>query len=98
MKRSLINYTVDVGMLISFVAVLFTGIVKFPMLLRMLAKRGVYLPSSEITIVHEWGGVMMALFIMLHLILHWKWLASSTKRFFTKKSGVHNSKITEQGP
>ena len=97
MKRSLLNYTIDMGMLLSFVAVILTGMVKFPILLRMLAKRGVYLPSSEITLIHEWGGAMMAVFILLHLILHWNWVCSTTKRFFTKKSGVHNSKTTEQG-
>lgn len=95
MKRSVLNYIVDIGMLLSFVAVLLTGIVKFPILLRMLARRGVYLPSNGITLIHEWGGAMMAAFILLHLILHWNWVLSSTKRYFGKKCSSHNSKIVE---
>ena len=95
MKRTVLNYWIDIGMLLSFVAVLLSGIVKFPILLRMLARRGVYLPSNEITLIHEWGGALMAAFILLHLILHWKWVLSSTKRLFTKKSVSHNSRIME---
>ncbi len=95
MKRSVFNYTVDIGMLLSFVAVLLTGISKFPILLRMLAKRGVYVPSNEITLIHEWGAALMAAFILLHLILHWKWVLSSTKRYFGNRRSSHNSKLME---
>jgi hypothetical protein len=95
MKRSAVNYIVDMGMLLSFIAVLFSGIVKFPILLRLLARRGVYLPSNEITLVHEWGGAVMAAFILLHLILHWKWVLSTTKRFFVRIPRVHDSQNKE---
>ena len=95
MKRSVLNYTVDMGMFISFVAVVLTGIAKFPLLLRTLARRGLYLPSGEITFIHEWGGALMAVCILLHLILHWNWVLSSTRRIFVKKRSVTNSKISE---
>ena len=80
MQRSSLNYIIDLGLLISFAAVLLTGIVKFPILIRVLARSGVYLPSGEITLIHEWGGVALALFTLLHLALHWKWMVSTTRR------------------
>jgi len=95
MQRSVLNYIVDMGMLLSFVAVLFTGIGKFPILLRTLAKRGVYLPSNEITLIHEWGGAVMAFLILLHLILHWNWVLSSTKRYLAKGSSSSNTEHME---
>ena len=95
MKRSVLNYIVDMGMFLSFVAVLLTGIVKFPILLRTLAKRGVYLPSNEITLIHEWGGAAMAACILLHLILHWNWVLSVTRRYLGKRSSSYQSEPVE---
>jgi hypothetical protein len=87
MRRSVLNYTVDMGMLLAFVAVFITGIAKFPILLRLLARNGVYLPSHEITLIHEWGGAAMAVFILVHLVLHWRWIMSSTGRLWKGKTG-----------
>ena len=84
MKRSTLNYFIDLGLILSFSAVLVTGTAKFPMLLRGLAKRGAYLPSNEITLVHQWGGVALAAFSLFHLVLHWKWVVSTTKRFLRR--------------
>jgi hypothetical protein len=95
MKRSLLNYIVDMGMLLSFVAVLLTGISKFPILLQTLAKRGVYFPSNEITLIHKWGGTAMAACILLHLILHWNWVLSATRSYLGKRSGSYQSEPTE---
>lgn len=34
--------------------------------------------------VHEWLGVAFFATILLHLMLHWKWIASMTAQFFKK--------------
>jgi hypothetical protein len=95
MKRTALNYIIDMGMLLSFIAVLLTGIFKFPILLRMLARRGVYLPSNGITLVHEWAGALMAVCILLHLILHWKWVLSLTKRIFSRNRSTNYKTMGE---
>jgi hypothetical protein len=85
-------------MLLSFLAVVVTGIGKFPILLRFLAKNGVYLPSSGITLIHTWGGVAMTALILVHLVLHWKWVVSVTRRFLAgkrRKSGSENTPTVE---
>jgi cytochrome b len=34
--------------------------------------------------VHEWLGVGMVVFIILHMLLHWQWVVHITQRFFQK--------------
>ena len=37
---------------------------------------------------HQWLGLVIGLFSVLHLILHWKWIKSVTLRFFQKTSNI----------
>lgn len=34
--------------------------------------------------IHEWLGVGILAFIMVHVLLHWNWVAAVTKKFFRK--------------
>lgn len=31
-------------------------------------------------LLHKWGGIAMLAGVVLHLILHWKWIATMTKK------------------
>lgn len=33
-------------------------------------------------VIHEWGGLLIAAIVMVHLLLHWTWIANATQRFF----------------
>ncbi len=85
MKRTTLNYIVNLGLLTAFSVVFLTGIGKFPLLLRFLARYRIYLPSNQITLVHEWGGVTLGSFILLHIVLHWKWIVTVTCQYWKKK-------------
>jgi len=37
--------------------------------------------------VHEWLGLFFSIAFLIHLLLHWKWLASVTARFFKRLPG-----------
>jgi hypothetical protein len=37
------------------------------------------------TFIHDWSGLIMGLLVIIHLILHGKWLVVVTKSFFKKK-------------
>ncbi len=36
---------------------------------------------------HEWFGLGLALFVLVHLLLHWRWAVAVTKRFFEQVKG-----------
>lgn len=79
------KYFVDVGMGISFLAVFITGIIKFPGLLAFFGINRNNLPFITISKIHDWAGVLMGLFVLIHLILNRKWIVNVTKSFFAKK-------------
>ncbi len=87
MDKNKIKYFVDVGLGISFILVLVTGVIKFGTLLRAVGINLNYkeLPMSQISLVHDWSGVFMGLFVLIHLILNIDWIISTTKDFFRKK-------------
>jgi len=37
--------------------------------------------------IHEWLGIAFGAAIVTHLVLHWKWLVATTKRFFGRLNG-----------
>ncbi len=85
MKRPWINYIVDIGMLIAFILVAITGILKFPGLLKAL---GIGIRGFKwflISKIHDWSGMALAVLALVHLILHWNWLVAMTKSLFRGK-------------
>ncbi len=75
MNRPKLNYFVDIGMAIAFAIVAVTGILKLP------ALGG---KTRDYMLLHDWAGVVLAAFVLLHLILHWNWIICMTKGFFNK--------------
>lgn len=37
--------------------------------------------------IHEWGGLIVGGGLMVHILLHWQWVASNTRRFFRRLAG-----------
>jgi hypothetical protein len=85
MAKIKLNYFVDVGMGLTFVLAAITGIIKWPRLLPWLGISYLKLPMNAITFIHDWSGIIMALLVLIHTILHWKWLVAVTKNLFRKK-------------
>lgn len=50
----------------------------FAVFLAMLDPRSTGMP------VHEWLGIAFGAALMTHLLLHWQWIAATTRRFFGK--------------
>lgn len=80
-----VNYFVDLVMGIAFVLVACTGVIKFPGLLRLIGMSKLAIPWGPISFIHDWSGVVMAVLVLVHLILHWRWIVSMTKSFFKKR-------------
>lgn len=70
------KYFFDVGLLLSFLACLITGILKLPGFIQFYHKASISLPLSQITLIHDRSGILA----LLHLYLNWKWMVSVTRK------------------
>ena len=73
--RSIVN----IVMLVAFVLVFTTGLIKFPGLLRSLGM-DYRLIAPQVSPIHDWAGLSLGILIIIHIIIHWKWWASLVKR------------------
>ena len=84
MTKSRLNYWIDIGLLLTFISTFSTGIIKFPGFLRFFGISPRHLPMDLLMFIHDWGGVGIGVFSLLHVILHWKWMVKMTTNMFPK--------------
>ena len=87
MNKNLFKYITDFGLLVSFLGVTFTGIVKFRSFLYML---GIHFNYDSMNMglyrtIHDWSGIVMAALVLIHIILNWDWIVAMTKNYFCHK-------------
>ncbi len=86
MDKIKLNYMVDVGLFITFLAAGITGILKLPILFKLGITRGITIPIKIIDAIHDFGGLLMVVLVVIHLILHWKWIVLMTKKYCGKNN------------
>jgi len=85
MNNLKLNYWVDVGLAISFFICFITGLIKWPGIIKIIGTSGyTFLHFSNISLFHDWSGLIMSLLVLVHLVLHWNWIVVVTKSFFKK--------------
>ncbi len=81
MNRAKLNYIIDAGLAVTFFISLITGLLKWPGMARALEIS----LTPRISTIHEWSGILMAVLVFIHLILHYEWIKCMTKAIFKKK-------------
>jgi len=88
MDKAKINYIIDCIMGLSFVGVAITGLIIFFFLPSGIQGGGeqqfMNITKHNWSAFHEWAGIIMLLFVIIHLILHWRWILSMTKAILRK--------------
>jgi len=84
LDRNKLRYIVDIGLAISFLISIITGILKFPGLTGYF--RSVYrlISAYYLSRIHDWSGLVMGIFVLVHLVLNWKWIIAMTKNLIKK--------------
>lgn len=86
-KLRLFNVLDDGLSAVFFIICLFSGLVLF----FIPGGRGTaYIEFLSITRdawkgIHTWSGVGMLIGVILHLVIHWKWITKVTRRFFSSR-------------
>jgi hypothetical protein len=92
MKKTELNYWIDVSISITFVLSAISGLV---FLLPVGFESGILGISYSLwSQLHTWSSVGMIAGVLAHLILHWKWITGMTKRMlFAKKRSENTSPV-----
>ncbi len=85
MNKTILNYWIDVGLAISFFICFITGLIKWPGLIKLIGVSAYRtLSFSNISMLHDWSGLIMGLLVLIHLVLHWDWIVAVTKNVFKR--------------
>jgi hypothetical protein len=78
-KKPLLNYSIDIGLIITFTVMFITGIIKFRGFTAWTRLDPQVLPMYEISLLHDHVGLLALLFSILHILLHLRWIATTAK-------------------
>ena len=73
------KYIINLGMIVSFLGVFITGIVKYFIAQKSILVTNLGLPLYQINTVHQSSGITLGFLIILHLMLNGKWVIEMTK-------------------
>jgi hypothetical protein len=79
MNKTKLNYFIDLIFFIQFLLVGYSGIV-------MYFNR--HDASQILRLIHDKIGILMLVFFVIHIALHWKWVVLTTKSLFSKRETI----------
>jgi len=84
-NQSVVNYYIDIGLAITFLITAVTGVFKMPFFFKYGLINYSKYPMLTINFLHDWVGMLMTALVLVHLVLHWRWIVTMTKKIFGKK-------------
>jgi len=89
MKKQNVKYVVDLVTFLSFIVTAITGLVIF-FFLPSGVRQGrlqefLGIQKASWSLVHDWAGIIMIIFALIHVIFYWKMFVCMTKNFFIPK-------------
>lgn len=84
MEKYVLNYFVDLGLAITFIASGVTGIIKYPGFVAAIGLDFRLLFGAYLNLIHDTSGVAMVALVCIHLFLHRQWIVSMTKAMVLK--------------
>ena len=80
MDTKILNWSVDLALGVTFAICFVTGLLKFTLLLQTTGLNDLVLPSALISDLHDWSGILLGMFVLLHLYLNRTWIIGMTKK------------------
>ncbi len=81
MDKQKANYIIDILILVAFIIVSVTGVLKWPGLGIGIHK---IFPIVQLSNLHDWSGLAAVILAFLHVALNWKLMVCLTKKYFKR--------------
>jgi len=78
-SKNTINYILNWIAFILGLITLITGIIRFSNILAFIVINIGPINVQLMNIIHRWSGLIAGLIILVHLILHWRWVFRTTR-------------------
>lgn len=86
MNKIKLNYLVDLVFFVQFALVGYSGLI-------MYFNR--YSAGSLLRLIHDKVGILMLLFFVVHIALHWRWIVFTTKNLFSRQREMREGEVIE---
>jgi hypothetical protein len=86
MKKITLNYLVDLALFVQFALVGYSGIVMY------FNHRAT---GPILRLIHDKVGLLMVVFFIIHIVLHWRWIVCTTKNFFRREGKIKECDVIE---
>lgn len=83
MNTQIVKWSVDIGLLITFLVCAITGLFKFTLLMRTLGLTDLVFPLALMSDIHDWSGILLVILVGVHLFMNRHWIANVTKKIVT---------------
>jgi hypothetical protein len=86
MKRIKLNYLVDLALFVQFVLVGYSGLVMY---------FNHHAAGPILRLIHDKVGILMLVFFVAHVTLHWRWIVFTTKNLFRREKEMKEGEVIE---
>jgi hypothetical protein len=86
MKRIKLNYLVDLALFVQFVLVGYSGLVMY---------FNHHAAGPILRLIHDKVGILMLVFFVAHVALHWRWIVFTTKNLFRREKEMKEGEVIE---
>jgi hypothetical protein len=86
MKRIKLNYLVDLALFVQFVLVGYSGLVMY---------FNHHAAGPILRLIHDKVGILMLVFFVAHIALHWRWIVFTTKNLIRREREMKEGEVIE---
>jgi hypothetical protein len=86
MRRVNLNYIIDMALFVQFLLVGGSGLIMY-----FNRQAGGHL----LRLIHDQIGILMLVFFIAHMVLNWRWIVSTTKKFSKKGKKIKENYILD---
>jgi hypothetical protein len=83
MNRQVIKWGLDLAMGVTFLISFVTGMFKFTFFMQVSGLNALVLPIAQMSLIHDWSGFLLGIFVACHLILNRAWIMTMTRKILS---------------